>query len=133
MSRYLFDEDLQGVGKLFQTARGVYGDVWVVGNLPCDIASGTPDEIWLPEAGRLDLVIFRGDKDHLIRDTPSYRAWRFHGCKGFVLSIDESRETTWYQVHTLMRLWSRVEAWVEDHESDDSWIAKINRGGIKPA
>lgn len=79
--RFLFDEDLQGVGRLIQAARSGFGDVWVIGHQPCTISEGTADEDWLPVGAKRRLIIFRIDKDLFNPETESYRVWRGLGCR----------------------------------------------------
>ncbi len=131
--RFLFDENLLGVGSIIRKARGGFSDVWLIGDSPCPIARGTADELWLPESARRGLVVFRADKDHLDHDTESYRAWREAGCKGFVLSLQQSRFSLWDQAQALFKNWDKIENHIRDHEGDPFWVARVTKGGVRPA
>lgn len=131
--RFLFDEDLQGVGKLIQKARTDSRDVWVIGHQPCPIKKGTPDEDWLKTASRRRLIVFRLDQDLLRADSPSYKSWRELGCRGFVLNIRQSKSSVWDQMTTLVRHWDKIENFAADRETDKSWIGRIRASGVKPA
>jgi hypothetical protein len=128
--RFLFDEDLMGVGRLIQSARADRGDVWVIGYPPSEIKRGTDDKVWLPKAGALKLIVFRIDNDLLDPNSPSHRAWRGGGCRGFVVAIHQSKSSLWDQLHTIIRYWHRIETHCRDHERDKSWVAKITREGV---
>ena len=131
--RFLFDEDLQGVGKLIQKARSDFSDIWVVGHQPCSIKRGTADEVWLPKASQRKLIIFRIDKDLLNPDTESYRVWRDLGCRGFVLSIQQSKSSLWDQTKALIRQWDRIENHAEVRKTDKWWVGKVTASSVRPA
>jgi hypothetical protein len=130
--RFLFDEDLQGVGLLIQQARSGFGDVWVIGHNPCPIAKETADEAWLPVAAQNRLTIFRIDTDLFIRDSPAYRTWRDAGCRGFVLSTQQSKSSLWDQTRALVRQWDKIENHANDRMSDPWWIGKITANQVAP-
>lgn len=130
--RYVFDEDLQGVGALIQTARSDRRDVWVIGKAPCPIDSGTPDEDWLPEAGRRKLVIFRIDSDLLKAGSASHLAWHRNGCRGFVLTVAQSKSSLWNQLRALVRQWDRIDNHCADRAGDGSWLGRITLNEVKP-
>lgn len=131
--RFLFDEDLQGAGGLVQKARSSFGDVWVIGHQPCTIKKKTPDEVWLPKAAQRKLIIFRIDTDHLNPETESYRTWRDLGCRGFILTIQQSKSSLWDQTKALVRHWDKIKDHAEVRSGDKWWIARLTAGGIKPA
>lgn len=131
--RFLFDEDLQGVGRLIQQARSGFGDVWVIGHDPCPIAKETADEVWLPIAARRRLIIFRIDTDLFIKDSEAYRSWRDSGCRGFVLSTQQSKSSLWDQTRALIRHWDKIENFANDRKRDPMWIGKITANKVAPA
>lgn len=131
--RFVFDEDLQGVGLLIRKARSDFGDVWVIGHPPCPIAKETDDEKWIPVVATQRAVIIRNDKDLLNPETESYRAWRATGARGFHLSIAQSKSSLWDQTKALIRQWDRIEKHAADHETDKWWIGKITAGSVGPA
>ena len=130
--RFLFDEDLQGVGTLIQRARSHEGDVWVIGHEPCRIKKGTPDEQWLPVSASMNLIVFRLDNDLLVPNSGPARAWRENGCRGFVLSIQQSRASLWNQLRALIKHWDRIENHARDREGDSHWIGRITANRVKP-
>lgn len=131
MAGFLFDEDLQGVGGLIQHARAGFGDVWVIGHLPCPIAKKTPDEKWLPIAGQKKLIIFRIDTDLLNPETPSAKAWVKHGCRGFVVTTQQSKSSLWHQTRALIGQWDKIENFVRDRKGDKTWIGKITANAVR--
>ena len=131
--RFLFDEDLQGVGSLIQQGRSHVGDIWVIGRQPCTVKKGTPDEIWLPVAAKRQLVVFRIDKDALIHGSASNRAWHDLGCRGFVLTIQQSKSSLWNQLRALVRNWEKIEGHRDVRSSDKSWIGRITANRVIPA
>lgn len=132
-TRYLFDEDLIGVGLLIQQARGHADDVWVIGHGSCPIRRTTPDEKWLPLAGQERLIVFRIDNDLLKPGTGPYEKWRTSGCRGFVLALHQSKSSLWRQLKTIIRYWDRIEEHADARATDPWWIAKLNTSGVKPA
>ena len=132
MVRYLFDVDLQGVGDAIRRARSnEMGDVMVIGHTSSPWPKQTPDELWMPEAARQGLVVFRNDKDILNPQTAEGQAWRKYGCRGFVLTLN--KQGTWHQLQAIVRTWGKIEAHIRDHAKEHTWIAKINARQVIPA
>ncbi len=128
--RFLFDEDLIGVGRLIRTARTDANDVWVIGDDPCPIAKGTPDEKWFPVAASRSLIVIRKDRDVEKQHSVEGRLWRDLGIRGFVLRIREP--TLWGELVALTGNWSMMENHVKDRRRDGYWFAAIRQGSVKP-
>jgi hypothetical protein len=110
----------------------VHTTAWVIGYDPCPYPRETPDEVWLPKAAQKKLVVFRIDTDLMEPNSPSYRAWRESGCRGFVLNIQQSKSSLWDQLRALMTQWHKIENHASDRSGDKSWVGKVTQGSVKP-
>ena len=118
---------------MLQRSRAHAQDVWVIGQDPCPIQTGTADEDWLPQVAQQRLTVVRIDTDLLQVDTPSYKAWRRWGCRGFVLNIKQSQSTVWDQTRAIVRQWDKIENHIADRVGDPWWIGKITQSYVRPA
>ena len=117
---------------LIQRARADAGDVWVIGHLPCPISKGTADEIWLPQYAGRELTVFRIDRDLLKPHSASHRAWNGWGCRGFVLSIQQSKSSVWDQLRAFVRNWDKIENHIHDRRADRTWNGRITANRVAP-
>lgn len=131
-TRYVFDEDLTGVGELILRARSrTSGDVWVIGRDPCPITTGTPDEKWMPRAASEGWIVIRKDKDILRADTAEGRLWRSLGCRGFVLTLHD--QSLWGQLRALVSQWPKVEDHISGQPAKGWWVGNITASRVLSA
>jgi len=77
-------------------------------------APDTPDDIWIPEAGRQGWFIVSRDK-RIARDPAKIRALRGAGVGAFFF-IQKREPRLWGWVEVVVRRWAEIQQWAGSHQ-----------------